>query len=519
MKKWSKRIISLALASIMTLSLAACGGNNSGGTSDSTKDTTKTTSGENDAGNSSGEITTLVMSFPTWTGAPVDTQAVQDAMNEITRDKIGIEIELQITDYASYNQSMTLALSGGETIDILSCLNFPFATAIQQDYLMDLEKDDLLNQYGSGIIEAMGMDMIDACRSGGVLYGLPNKRDMAQGKGCVAIATQYLEGIGYDPSSDEEIIKISLNELKDIYAQLHEAYPDKEVFHPETSSMSTFTNIDMLGGNVFGVLLDEGQNLDVVNLFTSDTYREYCELMYFYNQSGYISKDAATDTTAKGELVKAGTLMSYAISGKPGIKAQASSVCGQSMTIFQTGNDYVSSNAVASFPWCIPITSSNPEAAMTYLNELYTNADLQNILAWGIEGEHYVIGSDGLATYPEGVDASNSGWNHSMGWLMPNQFLTHVWEGNDPELWTKIEEFNSNAQVSMASGFTFDSTNVANEMTAVQNVYNEYQASVEYGFVDPATGISVMNEKMVTAGLEKIIAEKARQLEAWNASK
>ena len=207
--------------------------------------------------------------------------------------------------------------------------------------------------------------------------------------------------------------------------------------------------------------------------------------------------------------------MSYTTGGKPGIKAQETSLCGQPVTIFQTGNDYISSTSVASFPWCIPYTSSNPEAAMTYLNEIYTNPDLQNILAWGIEGTHYVIGEDGLATYSEGVDASNSGYNHSMGWLMPNQLITHVWEGNTPDLWERMETFNAEAQVSAANGFTFDSTNVANEMTAVQNVYNEYLASLEYGFVDPATGIPEMNEKMMNAGLQKIIDEKAAQLEAW----
>ena len=95
-----------------------------------------------------------------------------------------------------------------------------------------------------------------------------------------------------------------------------------------------------------------------------------------------------------------------------------------------------------------------------------------------------------------------------MGWMMPNQFLTHVWEGNDPDLWTEMKEFNTNAKVSKASGFSFDSTNVANELTAVQNVYNEYQTSVEYGFVDPETGIAEMNDKMMTAGSRRLSTRK-----------
>jgi putative aldouronate transport system substrate-binding protein len=55
-------------------------------------------------------------------------------------------------------------------------------------------------------------------------------------------------------------------------------------------------------------------------------------------------------------------------------------------------------------------------------------------------------------------------------------------------------------------------------MTSAQNVYDEYQKSVEYGFVDPATGIDEMNAKMQKAGLDKIITEKQTQLDAWAAA-
>lgn len=516
-----KKILAMLMASVMALSLCACGGGGNAAQSGGNGNAAQS-GGDGagaDGGEGSGETTKLIMSFPTWTGAPADTEQIQEAMNDITREKLGIEVEIQILDIGSYNQSMTLALSGGEQIDILSTMGFAYANAVQQGYLKDLEEDDLFAAYGAGIAEAVGQENIDACRVSGVLYGLPNNRDMAQGRGCAAVVTEYLEGIGYEVDKGAEIVRISLEELNDIYARLHEKYPDKEVYRPSTGSMSQFSNVDSLGGSVFGVLLDNGKELKVENLFTSDFYMDYCKRMYDYNQKGYISQDAATDTTAGTELVKAGTLMSYTTGGKPGIKAQETNLCGREMTIFQTMDNYISSTSVASFPWAIPITSANPEASMKYLNELYTNPDLANILAWGIEGVHYKVGEDGLADFADGVDASTSGWNHSMGWLMPNQFLTHIWAGNSPELWDEIKEFNETAIVSAASGFTFDNSNVANEVTAVQNVYNEYQASVEYGFVDPETGVAEMNEKMMSAGLQKIIDEKQTQLDAWAAVK
>ena len=514
-----RKIAAMLMASVMALSLCACGesGNGDAAQSGGNGSTEASEGDSSGAENStSGEITKMIMAFPTWTGAPADTEKIQEAMNEITRDKLGIEIELQIMDVGSYNQNMTLALSGGEQIDILSTMGFAYANAVRQGYLKDLEENDLLSTYGSGIVEAVGEENIDACRVSGVLYGLPNNRDMAQGRGCAAIATEYLEGIGYDVSSDSEIIKISLDELNDIYAQLHEKYPDKEVYRPSAGSMSQFSNVDSLGGNVFGVLLDNGKELKVENLFTSDFYMDYCKRMYDYNQKGYISQDAATDTTGVSEIVKAGALMSYTTGGKPGIKAQETNLCGRDMTIFQTREDYVSSAAVASYPWAIPISTVNPEAAMVLLNELYTNPELADLIIYGIEGTHYGITEDGFLDQNLGTSSGNYG---TLNWLYPNQFASTVIVGNTSDLWERTRTFNEEARKSPASGFAFDSTSIATEQTAVTNVYEEYRKSLEYGFVDPEVAIPEMVEKMNSAGLQKIIEEKQAQLDAWAASK
>lgn len=519
-----KKLLAIILACAMLFSLVACSGsgNGSSGSGDGSSGGSKpsaASSKTSDGDEPAGETKKVIMSLAFWVGALPDTQLVQDAINEITVPELGIEVEMQISDSGSYKQNMTLALSGGETIDVMSTLLCDYPSLVQQGYIKDMEEDDLLNQYGQDIISVVGMDDIDACRIGGTLYGVPNAREYAQGRGCASIATQYLEGIGYElPDTDSEIIKISLEELNEIYVKLHETYPDKEVYRPTTGSMSQFSNVDSLGGNVYGVLLDYGKNLDVVNLFESDFYMDYCKRMYEYNQLGYISQDAVTDTTAVGELVKAGTLMSYTTGGKPGIKVQETSLCGQDMTIFQTLEDYISSTAIASFPWVIPENTSDAAAAMKLINAFYGSEELSNLFAWGIEDKHYVVKDDGLITYPEGVDATNSGWNHSMGWLLPNQLNTYVWEGNPADIWDQIRTFNKEAEKSAASGFTFNSENVVTEITSVQNVYDEYQKSLEFGMVDPATGIPEMNAKMEGAGLQKIIEEKQAQLDAWAAS-
>lgn len=519
-----KQILAILLSCMLAISLfAGCGNtaNNGGGTASNAG--AASTSGGN-AGSaadngSTGEITKIVVAFPTWSGPPSDLAKVQDALNEISRREIGVEAEFLVTDFASYGQQMTLMLSGNERLDVMITLSPMrlYTTGVQNGQFIDLEEDDLIQTYGQGIIDAVGQQFIDACRVDGVLYGLPNNRDMAQGKGCFSFRTDILESVGYQFQNKGEIETGSMEVINDLFAKIHEKYPEMETYRPVTGALMQYSNVDFLGGNNFGVLMDYGQNLDVVNLFETDYYLEYCKQLRAWYEAGYITADAATDNTAPGDLTKSGKLAAYNTGGKPGIKAQESNLCGYDMTIIQTGEDFIASSSVAGFPWVIPLNAADKVASMKYLDLLYTNADMMNLICWGIEGEHYVAKDDGQLTFPEGIDASSSGYSHAMNWMFPNQYLLKVWEGDDPNLWNNVRSFNNEGIKSKALGFAFDSSNVSTEYTSVSNVYEEYQKSLEFGLMDPATGIAEMNAKMAASGLGLILEEKSSQLQKWAA--
>ena len=517
-----KRLLAIGMAAGMMISTAACGSSAAGTTGTAAGTTGATESGTTDTSAttaaSDGKITHLVMAFPTFTGAPADTAKVQDAMNEILRKKIGVEVELQISDLASYKQNMTLALSSGEQIDIMNTIMQDYATLIAQGSLTDLEADNLMQTDGPGIVSTIGQQYVDACRVNGTLYGLPGMRDYAQGRGCIAIGTEYLDAIGYKaPEGSGDEVKISEDELNDILAKLHEKFPDKEVIRPASSGVTQYTEIDQLGGNMFGVLQDYGQELKVVDAFQSDDYKKFCNLMHDWNQKGYISKDAATDTTAVINLEAAGTLLGYQTGGKPGIKQQETSGCNRDMTIFQTKDDFMSSSSVSTMIWTIPSTTVDAAAAMKLMNELYTDPDIENLLIYGIKDTHYKVLDDGLAEYVK--DSSGNSAYSTLPWLAPNQFLSYVNEGNSADLWKQLHTFNDNSQKSKALGFTFDGTGVTTEIAAVQAVYDEYKTSLEYGYADPDTTIAEMDKKMMDAGLQKIIDAKQQQLDAWAKTK
>ena len=323
------------------------------------------------------------------------------------------------------------------------------------------------------------------------------------------IGAEYLDGIGFDYASmyedGEEFIYTDMDTIEDIFAQLHEKYPDKTVYGPQANDLMDIF-YDNVGLDNYGVLTDPENSLELESLWTSDAFREHCELMHKWNQAGYISKDALTDDTIPSAQVKAGTTMAYMSITKPGSAVAEKGVCGRDVVIFQTGENLMRSSSVSKYPWSINSMTEEPVAAMQLLNALYTDPVLSNLICWGEEGVDYVYTEDGHITFPEGVNADNSEYYNGTNWLLPNQFIANIWEGDSFDVWERTEAFNNSGIRSKALGFTFDNSSVANEYTALTNVFNEYVYQLTYGFVDPAEGIPELEEKMQA---------KQEALDAW----
>ena len=94
MTKLWKRIAAVMLAGMLTVSLAACGGNgNTSGTASDGGDTSGTAENSDTGSTDSGEIVKLVV-WGTGTADTDDCNQVAEAVSEITREEIGVEIEL-----------------------------------------------------------------------------------------------------------------------------------------------------------------------------------------------------------------------------------------------------------------------------------------------------------------------------------------------------------------------------------------------------------------------------------------
>ena len=143
------------------------------------------------------------------------------------------------------------------------------------------------------------------------------------------------------------------------------------------------------------------------------------------------------------------------------------------------------------------------------------NPELSNLLINGLEGTHYVKNeANGVLTYPEGVDASNTTYS-SVAWVWPNELITIPWEADGADIWEQTDAFNQSAKDSYCLGFVWDNSKVLNEITACNNVTAKYANALMCGSLDPDTALPKMIQELKEAGVDAIIQEKQAQVDKW----
>lgn len=521
-----KKVLSLFLAVALLLTFCACGS----GPADSSGSTGGSSSGSAEGGSASEskasavddgsgdtDLTKLVVSFRTNGTVPAEGEIDQIAeeVSKITRDAIGAEVEFIIIQSGSYNQQMQLMLAGGEPLDVMGTQQAMISSALSSGQLLQL--DDLVEEYGQGILENLDEGLLKSGYIDGKLYCILPQTEIGTGMSYFVMRKDIVDKYNIDVTALE-----SYEDIEAVFAAIKENEPNLTVVAPRNAGNSFLEyscEFDRLG-DFFGVLDHYGDNLDVMNLFETDTYKDYLARVRTWYQNGYVSSDVGNAAESGQEQMKAGTLFSYVAANKPGIETQEELSTGCEIVGVQLQPTLVNSPGI--WQWYIPSHSENQEKAMQYIDLMFTNADLVNLTVFGIEDEDYTIHDDGRIGYPEGLDNSTVGYSLSgVQWQFGNQFLGHVWETADADIWDQTREWNAGngnepeRYISKAYGFRFDNGTVQNEIAAVTNVYKEYNMSLECGLTDADDVLDEMNTRLYEAGLQNIIDEKQSQLDAW----
>ncbi len=495
----------------------------SGTNSDSSTAASDDSSGSASAAD--GEIEEIIMMYPimgtiTQTGA----QGVEDAINAITEPEIGVHVSLNPIEIGSYAQQLNLMITSNEQLDVVA--TFPggsatFSAMSSQNQLLPL--DDLLDEYGTDIKDKLG-DLVNATTINGNIYSLTTYYNKAAST-LVAMRTDLLEKYDLVEQAESATCMSDLEPIFDVILENEASISPiaagygGSLFSPQFVDMGATADetviYDSLGDNNSLVAVDYSSGTPTVyNHYASDAYKRSCELAREWYEKGYVYKDSATTTDNSDTLMKSGTI--FAMSYKGGVDSADAkrTSTGYDLTIVELNPIPISTGSCNSFTWGIPTTSRSPEAAMKFLNLMYANEEINNLLAWGVEGTDYQILEDGTADYVEGQDAASCQY-HTVDFLYGDNFAIYPWIGTSPDMRERQLEAMNNSKVSPYLGFALDTTTVQNEITAVSNVIEEYKAALESGTIDPATGLPKFIERLNESGAQKIVDEAQRQLDEW----
>lgn len=520
--KLTIRILALALALVMALSLAACGGTEAPGSSTETPESSgDTPSAANsdtstpapDAGTADEPV--HLKWYLAGNAPQPDQETVSDAMEAYILENYGLnlDLELVVSDFGSFTDKAQVVIASMEEYDLMWtsswCNNY--YTNVSKNAFLPL--DELLEEYGADYYAAVPAGIWEACRVNGSLYAAPSYQIECM-QNCVAIPERYVEEFNLDVNSVQ-----SIGDLNDFFYAVKAAYPD---LYPLCVYANTFSCLNLDQGyeaavntKIPAVLEMYDESLQVTNMLEMDRVVSDLNLFYQWCQDGIIRSDAITVQESGYPDVKAGMHAAYIdTSWKPYCESTYAEHFGEPCVVIKLSDAYAgTANPVATLN-AISNTSKHPEVAMQFLNILNTDPVLYNMICFGLEGVHYTVNDDGTVSAIDGA-----GYDPNCDWVFGNQFNAIPRAGQPADIWEKTKAHTDAANVSCAMGFSFDSAAVANEVAACTTVWDQYIAPITVGAANPDTAIPEALDKLEAAGFSTIVEELQRQLNEWAASK
>ncbi len=472
------------------------------------------------------EMAEINMVYFSMAAIPSGLAEVEAAINKITEPEINTHVTIEMLEMGSYEQQINLKISSGEKMDLM--VTFPygsptFSNMASQKQLMDIS--GLLAEYGQGVLDTVG-DFISATTIGDAIYGVTTYRTLNSNVYAV-MRTDVLEDLGLletaqNMSSFSDFEKI-LDAVKNssqwnylaglvpsdssgVILPIAGAYMDQDSFSEETCYDSL--------GDLYKIISinPDGSDPTVSLNFETPQYKAMIDRMQDWYDKGYIYKDSANQSESAESLVQSNSAFSFICSSEVGVETAKSQACGMEMTCVKILSLPITTSSCTKFVWAVPVTATEPEAAVKMMNLMYTDARIANLLTWGIEGRDYQV-KDGIACYMDGQDANTCAY-HTSDFVYGNQFLALPWEGQAADFRQTSMEDMLAAQASAYLGFSCDTSGIENELTAITNAINEYLPGLDSGISDDEQ-YSAFLEKLEKSGVQDVINVYQKQLDEW----
>lgn len=438
-------------------------------------------------------------------------ESVEAEANKMIAESLDAKLHFNMIDAASWEQKTKLLGASKDSVDLVMTANWTNKLIDNVKNGSFMELNDLLDKYGQDIVAKVDPRAWDAVTFDGKIMAIPAQQAYSSPQSFV-FKKDLVEKYNFDYKNCK-----TLKDLEPFLAQIKANEPNVTPILSVSNDVA-LPYSDTTEQIAAGVVYDYETNKLITSYSEEDdVVLDIGRTMHDFYEKGYIAKDASTKTEYTSEA-RSGR---YAVMHQAGSATEDGSKstslygfdCVETIVVYPT----ITTNSFTSSCTAISINCKKPELAMQLLNLIWKDTKLSNTLAFGLEGQDYVVtageGTDNPTVKAnEGAEQKWAVWHN---WIGP---LFDQWDSN----WnTKaaLEEMqynNEHADVSPINGFTFNPDAVATEVATVDSILTEIRPVIYTGsMTDFDSYIAEARKRLEQAGIEKIKAEVQKQLDEW----
>lgn len=391
-------------------------------------------------------------------------------------------------------------LNNGEQIDIISPMNYE---EFVLDGLYEQLDEYLETDIGRELFHSLPEKFWECLRINGGIYGISGALDIALSpdRGYYVNAS-LAEKYGYD------ITKPVLEQL-DILKAVKENEKNTDIFstYLNIDSIVYFMNVKMLSSAVYWNGDTHSAELSIENPQYVEGIRLYDTLKNegVLKETGYLNHSESffiwTDNVGGASI------------GYADMKPVEVDYFGNAVTAIPV---FTTRSTVRTTAWAAGICSKSEhkEKAFELMAKIFTDPVLNNLIVYGVEGEHYIL-ENGFVKELE-PNTEGFGINPFNIYRFANQMICHRSEESlfTPEQYINIYE---KAEVYEDHDFALDPKNILSELSAEYIAADNISMPKKDQTIDDV--ISEYRESLYAAGAQKIIDECNRQYEVYKNEK
>ena len=480
---------------------------------------------------SGGAAPTLKYYFIAQQANPDELALVQDSLNKLVTPKIGAKVEIHTLNFQDVTTKIPLMLSSGDDVDLVSDSTFaPYSNAVGTGGLKAL--DDLIPANAPATWKEYPKEIWNATRIDGKIYMIPSYKPQPSYAG-VWPRKELVDKYHFDwqaPTKWEDwepfFDAVLQNEPGVTPILSGDGYWGR-IWFPNYYG---FDSVDKGVGapkaqGILGVKVTDATRKIVATPFTQE-YKDSITLMRKWYLKGYVLKTPPTGA----EMNTMRSNLKFASFVVPFVANWSTVAMGQNewsgATILQARVQrvaIVTTTSVTGSGTSVTRVSKHPDLAVKFIDQMFQNSDVNNLLNFGIEGKDYVFvdKAKGVVAYAPGVTGQTAAWNPNTYWQFGYNPTQYVFDPADLVARQKDAADIKAGVYSPVMGFTPSRDAVKNQIAAVVSVCQQYGEPLELGLVDPddsQNGLAVFQQKLKEAGIDAILADYQKQIDTWAAN-